>query len=188
MDVFNAAVLNNDIFRKRVALDIAVMIKKDEYPEYLKTGKVLTLSKTNKTVCKLDNTRQICVMSHITKAIEKVVFKRLEAVGMMNYHEFQTGFTKGTGTETNVTLLINAMANLKKTKAATILALDISKAYDRVPRTQMFDILYKMCEKSLRPEEAKNLINCIAEIYNGHRLTVEKDGKEFTFQTSIGLA
>ena len=57
--------------RMRVAEELATMVNKYEFPEYLREGRLVALSRgcDNQEV-KLDNVRPIIVLSHIRKIIE----------------------------------------------------------------------------------------------------------------------
>jgi hypothetical protein len=65
--------------------------------------------------------------------------------------------------------------------------IDIRKAYDKVNRTKLFEILYEAANESSDAPGAKHLINCLADLYNGHQLVIQKDGAEKKIKSAIGV-
>lgn len=63
------------------------------------------------------------------------------------------------------------MAELKanNNKSAVLITIDIKKAYDMVTRSKVFKIVYDLCEQSKNRDGAIHYVNCLAEIYNGHK-------------------
>ena len=58
-----------------------VLNGKRKIPSHLIKERLITLSKSTKSVVELDNTRPIAVISHITKILEKAVLAKIKATG-----------------------------------------------------------------------------------------------------------
>ena len=83
----------------------------------LNNWKLIALSKSTKSVEKLDNMRPIVIMSHITKILEKAFIAKIKATSsnLLKTGHCQMGFKEACSTQNNFPYVIhNILASSRK--------------------------------------------------------------------------
>ena len=125
--------------------------KRTEIPEYMKIGRLICLSKVNKSIVDMNDIRPISVMSNEYKIIEKMLLERIKDKIWKEIPTCQRGFRAGFNCHHNI---IDVKEFTKKVRQDGerryfLMSVDITKAYDHVDRDKL---LYKL-KKILAEEE-----------------------------------
>ena len=145
----------NDIptsFIKRAKLELSYYLslifnkclKNGNYPNLLKIAQVIPIYKKGPKV-DCANYRPISILSSWNKIFEKMIFVRmykfLTKYNILTPHQY--GFIKGSSTDLAIYDLIEKQLNAKMLKKSSCtIYLDISKAFDTVPRDILLKKLY----------------------------------------------
>lgn len=117
------------------------------FPEKWKIIKAVAFPKANKPADNLNNYRIISLLNVFHKVFSKVIKNKLnEHIQMKNLlPEDSYGFREGRGiNEYGVRLVQTLENNTKENLASVVIAIDISKAFDRVKLTTLIRMLRKM--------------------------------------------
>lgn len=109
----------------------------------------------------------------------------LESFGskLLESAEYQRGFKKGMSTRSNLAEIIGIVSEdvgKRKLGMRTLLSVDLSKAYDKVRRNLLFEVLDKRAKE---PAE-KMMVKLIDEMYLGQKMFVG----EHMFEVNMGVA
>ncbi len=79
-DCFNGNVLkNSEELRRKVVYEITDALNSSSIPEYLRSGRLVPLQKTQgRGPVSLDDIRPIVVRSHISKVMEKAILQKIK--------------------------------------------------------------------------------------------------------------
>ena len=119
-------------------------------------------------------------MSHTLKVLERIIDNRLRQEVMLGKQ--QLGFMKGVGTVDGIFSLRQLMEKCReKQKALHMVFIDLEKAYDRVPRQEIW--------RSLREKGVmEKYVRIIKETYRGVTTCVRSTvGTSSGFQVKVGL-
>jgi len=111
-------------------------IKQSEFPNALKTAYIIPIPK--KSASDVINFRPISVLNTIARIIEKIIFKFYEPIIYNAYGINQFGFTSGSSTTVALIYIlgtINKIMNFKQISGCLIVAVDLTKAFDKVNHT-----------------------------------------------------
>lgn len=114
-----------------------------DVPSHLKEGRLVALSKKkNSSAVTLNDIRPIVINSHITKIMEKAIILKLKQLNSRLLHvgNYQSGFKEGKSTAINLYKVLKMVAN-KDSNRSCVLFIDLEKAYDRVRRDLLFQVL-----------------------------------------------
>ena len=104
-------------------------------PDYLKTGRLVLLSKTDSPTVKLDDTRPLTILSLVYKIIELYLYPYVMTYIWPTISGAQNGFRKGYSKQDNIIAIRDWMAFRKRYKIPSfVLSIDINKAFDIVYR------------------------------------------------------
>jgi len=132
-------ILKLPYIKNKFKITFKKILKFFEIPDYLKYGRLILLSKEKNNVYpKIENTRPIIVLSAVYKIIEIYWLLNTKELIWKNISSQQTGFREKGSTQYNICLLKHW---LKKEKTASVIFVDIKKAYDHVIREKLYDIL-----------------------------------------------
>jgi retron-type reverse transcriptase len=122
------------------------IIETASYPAELKLAKVSVVPKAN-FKGDLNDTRPISVLPTINKVIESVIKGRLQQfLSKTNEMDtYQFGFRENSGTDLAIAeLLNNILFALDNNQVAGVLFFDISKAFDSVPHSLLFEKINRL--------------------------------------------
>ncbi len=77
-DGFDGKLLEDPGIRKKVVDFLVESCNKGTFPQYMKQGRLVLLSKTVEEIAEVGNTRPIIVLPHLTKIAEKAIVAKLE--------------------------------------------------------------------------------------------------------------
>ena len=161
--------LKDDVCFDILALIASFMLSHTIVPPCLKQARTVLIFKEGNP-SDLTNWRPITICSVIRRIIERVLDKRLRVLVKLN--ENQRGFTSVPGAQINTTILesILRIAKLKKSDA-TLVFLDISKAFDNVGHKHLEKTLASL---SLPPK----LSQLIIELQQNNTTQIEVNHKK----------
>lgn len=157
-------------FLKKLTKLLQEMWKKGIVPQDFKDASVISLFKSGKrSLC--DNYRGISLLSVAGKILARIILSRInQHLTDIIYSESQCGFRKGRGTTDMVFCLRQLQEKAREHKSPLFIAfIDLTKAFDTVPRTALWTVL----EKIGIPSKMRNIIISLHEgmkaevIYNG---------------------
>jgi len=114
----------------------ALSIKQSDFPNSLKMAYIIPIPK--KSASDVTNFRPISVLNTIARVVEKIIFKFYEAKIYNAYGTNQFGFTSGSSTTIALIFIletINKLMKLKHISGCLIVAVDLTKAFDKVNHT-----------------------------------------------------
>ncbi|GBL97219.1 Retrovirus-related Pol polyprotein from type-1 retrotransposable element R1 [Araneus ventricosus] len=123
------------------------------FPDVWKEAKLVLLSKPGKDQSLASSYRPICLLSGMSKVLEKLVTQRLtflfESQGLLHGH--QHGFRAGRSCETaNHNLWLEVQSAMRKGGKVAIISLDVAGAFDTVWRQSVLQRLtVAQCPKNL---------------------------------------
>ena len=126
------------------------------------------------------NYRGIKLLSHTFKIFERIIDKRLRAI--IEVSEIQQGFMPGKSTIDGIFAVRQWIEKYReKGKNLCMVFLDLEKAYDRVPREEMWRCLR-------RKKVPEMYVKMIMEMYDGCSTTVRSEaGMSEPFGVKVGL-
>lgn len=141
-DGFDGSLLKRKEYKDALIQDIRGMLNDNTIPDYAKAAKLIVLSKTGRPDVEVGNTRPICVTSHLLKVMEKAILAKSEETQskLLASKDWQRGFKKGASCHTNLAEVLDLIHGRKqrRRKNNSYLAIDLTKAYDKVDRTKLF--------------------------------------------------
>ncbi len=119
-----------------------------EIPEYMKTARLVLLSKSGKPTTTLDDVRPISVTNIEYKQIEINLLGRLGDRIWRNIPKCQVGFRKHKSTQDNI-ISVKAWMHIQKTgkERRALMSIDLVKAYDHVDREILLDKVKRIVSK-----------------------------------------
>jgi hypothetical protein len=126
--------------------ELAHLINDGVIPEYCREARICPLSKTGKQGVTVDEIRPISIQSHVRKIIEQMIKQLLEdsQSDLLTSLDYQRGFKPGKSTHSNLAEILGVVTedvNKRRAGIRSFLSVDLSKAYDRVIRGRMFEVL-----------------------------------------------
>ena len=130
-------------------------------------GERVTLLHKGKSRMMLDNYRGIAIGSNLGKVFTRILISRIQAraerEGLLG--EMHNGFRKGRSTNDNLFVISHIMEKAQragtKGKGLFMVFIDLRKAYDRVWREGVWEVLDNM-------KLGKKLIRILIKLYQGH--------------------
>jgi hypothetical protein len=162
--------------KKPEALELITKLVQDVWssqkiPQIWQQIKIMALDKPD------GGTRGIAITAVSAKVLTRIIVDR---IGDIPLADNQFGFRPGRNTVMAITTLKHRLHQfLQRGSAATIIFLDVSKAYDSVPRNQLWDLLTSY---GLGPTTIA-IIRCLYE----DETTVTADTETETFKSTIGV-
>ena len=141
-------------------------IKEEKVPHDWTVGMILPIyKKGNKYNC--DNYRGITLLSVVLKVYEQIIQNKLRKIIEPTLTQSQCGFRKGRSAQEHIFTLKNIIDKAMTTKKTKYLAfLDLEKAFDRVPRAEIWKSLQSrnVNEQLIRIIKSmyKDTTNCVA--------------------------
>lgn len=118
------------------------MLKGDTMPEEWRSSYVIPLYKGKGDVQECKNYRGIKLLSHTMKLWERVIEGRLRKITSVNENQF--GFMPGKSTMEPIFIVRQLMEKFREAKKSMYLVfVDLEKAYDKVPRKVLWEVLNK---------------------------------------------
>jgi hypothetical protein len=93
---------NNPQIKTIIIKFIHKCLNSGNFPDYLKIGRMLLLSKNGENFVTAKNTRPIVILCFILKVAARVTFNRLVRAKSMQIGEYQNGFQRGRRTSTAI--------------------------------------------------------------------------------------
>ncbi len=119
-DCFDGNILkDNEELRKKVVFEIADALNSSRIPDYLRSGRLVPLQKTQgRGPVSLEDIRPIVVRSHISKVMEKAILQRIKdtAPHLVKTKMYQTGFKEGKSTAIHASRLLHEVHGRNKRK------------------------------------------------------------------------
>ena len=135
-DCFDGNVLkDNQELGSKVIYEITVALNSAEFPDYLRSGRLVPLQKTvTKGPVALEDIRPIVVRSHISKIMEKAILTKIKETcpHLIETKIYQTGFKEGKSTAIHASRLLYEVHGPRKRRYNMLI--DLQKAYDSVDR------------------------------------------------------
>ena len=158
-----------------------IKIEEQEHiPDEWRESVLVPIYKEKGDVQECQNYRGIKLLSHTMKIWERIVDKRVR--GEVEVAEEQFGFMPGRGT-TNAIFILRQMAEKYRKKGIDLqmVFIDLEKAYDRVPREE----LWRCLRDKMVPEKYVRLIK---EMYRDVKTRVRSGaGTTEGFEVKVGL-
>ena len=147
---------------------IKEIMKKEVIPEKWRESTLISIFKEKGDIQGCENYRGIKLMSHALKLFERVLDDRLRQV--VHIGRQQIGFMKGLGTVDGIfSLRQNMEKHREKQKVLHIVFIDLEKAYDRVPRQEVWRSLR---ERGVPEKYARIVQECSKNVTTRVRSTV----------------
>ena len=182
-DGFDGSLFKRKEYKDSLIKDIVKMMNDNTIPDYVKAAKLIVLSKTGRPDVEVGNTRPICVTSHILKVMEKAILAKSEEMEskLLASKDWQRGFKKGASCHTNLAEVLDLIHHRKqkRSKQNSYLAIDLTKAYDKVDRSKLFEILDERASTGAE----KHIVQLLRNLYCGQEVFV---GEE-SFRPNIGV-
>jgi hypothetical protein len=152
----------------------------ESMPEEWRSSWVIPLYKGKGDVQECKNYRGIKLLSHTMKLWERVIEGRLRKVTKVG--DMQFGFVQGKSTTEPVFMLRQMMEKYRRQrKKMHVVFVDLEKAYDRVPRELLWEVLEKR-------GVSERYISIIKDMYRGARSSVRSTaGLSGSFEVKIGV-
>ncbi len=151
-DEFYGTCLKDPEIKQGVIKFVLKALNNNKMLDYLKEAKMILLTKTNSAEARIENTRPIMILSHLTKIIEKCIKLKLEATSsqLLGTKSYQAGFKAGISTAKNLAIVVNQQLSSRRkiTSRKINISLDLSKAYDSVVMAQLLMILENRAKKT----------------------------------------
>ena len=149
-------------------------------PELWEIGLLKILPKKG-DLSKPGNYRGIMLLEVVYKVVAKIIHSRLQPIVESLDHEAQCGFRPGRGCADAVFSVKLAMKKRREHGLQTwILFLDLVKAFDRVPRQLLWDILYRF---GVPPK----LVSIIKSLHKNMDVKFTVDEVAHTIKSGIGV-
>jgi len=150
-------------------------------PATWQTAQIISLfKKGDRNNC--ENYRGISLLNAIYKIYSRVINNRLKSITEAIIGEEQHGFRKGRSTNDNVFIIKQIIEKRREFNLETHIAfIDFEKAFDRVDRNKLFEIM----EKRGYP---KHLIRAVKSMYTNTNITIKMQSHESKpIKTNQGL-
>ena len=156
------------------------IMESETIPEIWRKSLLIPIFKEKGDIQSCENYRGIKLMSHTLKLFERILDGRLRQQVFIGRQ--QLGFMKGTGTVDGIFSLRQIMEKYReKEKTLHMAFIDLEKAYDRVPRQEIWRCLRErgVVEKYVR---------VVRELYRNVKTSVRSTvGETEGFQVRVGL-
>ena len=157
-----------------------MVLRTGRMPEEWRRSLITPIYKGKSDILDCKNYRGIKLLSHTFKIWERIVDTRLRSI--ITPHESHLGFRPGRGTTDAIFMIRQVMEKYREgQKNLSIVFIDLEKAYDRVPREELW--------RSLRLRGVPEyLIECIKDMYQECNTSVVcAAGESESFQVKVGL-
>lgn len=156
------------------------IMDKEKIPEIWRQSTLIPIYKEKGDIQNCQNYRGIKLMSHTLKLLERIMDQRLR--DEVTIGRQQLGFMKGVGTMDGIFSLRQTMEKYReKQQVLHMVFIDLEKAYDRVPRDEVWQCLR---ERGV-PEK---YIRIVQESYNNATTRVRSVlGMTDSFRVKVGL-
>ena len=151
---------------------IMEQIRQEEWiPESWK-GERVTLLHKGKSRLSLDNYRGIAIGSNMCKVFTRIIRSRVQTIAEENgiLGEMQNGFRKGRSANDNLLVLRHLIERSQRKGRRgvdlTMVFIDLRKAYDRVWRAGVWEVLRKL-------GFGEKVVGILIRLYNGHKRRVQ---------------
>ena len=156
------------------------ILEKEMIPDKWRESTLIPIYKEKGDIQSCGNYRGIKLMSHTLKLLERILDSRLRQVARIGRQ--QLGFMKGLGTVDGVFSLRQIMEKYReKRKNLHMVFIDLEKAYDRVPREEVWRGLR---ERGVQEKYVRVIKECYRDVTTSVRSTV---GKTDDFKVRVGL-
>ena len=150
---------------------ICYIYETGEMPEDFKRSVIVTIPK-KAGADKCEYYRTISLLSHASKILTRIIYRRIEKRIDEELGEDQFGFRKNRGTrEAILALRLIMESRYKKGKDTYMAFVDIEKAFDNVKWNKMFEILK---ETGIKFNERRTILN----LYKGQKAMIRIEGEE----------
>ena len=157
-----------------------MVLRTGRIPEEWRKSLIIPIYKGKGDIMECKNYRGIKLLSHTFKIWERVIDARLRSI--ITPHEIHLGFRPGRGTTDAIFMIRQTMEKYREgEKNLSIVFIDLEKAYDRVPREEMW--------RSLKLKGVPQyLVECIKDMYHNCDTSVSSAaGETESFQVRVGL-
>lgn len=157
-----------------------MIMESEEIPDEWRESTLIPIFKEKGDIQSCENYRGIKLMSHTLKLLERIIDGRLRQEVRIGRQ--QLGFLKGLGTIDGIFTLRQTMEKCReKQKVLHMVFIDLEKAYDRVPRQEVW--------RSLRERGVpEKYVRMIMETYRNATTRVRSTvGTTDSFQVKVGL-
>ena len=157
-----------------------MVIRTGQMPEKWRRSLITPIYKGKSDILDCKNYRGIKLLSHTFKIWERIVDARLRSI--ITPHETHLGFRPGRGTTDAIFMIRQMMEKYREGQQnLSIVFIDLEKAYDRVPREELW--------RSLRLRGVPEyLVDCIRDMYHACGTSViSAAGETESFQVRVGL-
>ena len=156
------------------------IMENEVIPEKWRESTLIPIFKDKGDIQSCENYRGIKLMSHTLKMFERVLDNRLRRV--VHIGRQQLGFMTGLGTVDGIfSLRQNMEKHREKQKVLHVVFIDLEKAYDRVPRQEVWRSLR---ERGVPEKYVRIVQECYKNVTTRVRSTV---GTTDSFQVKVGL-
>ena len=157
-----------------------MVLRTGRMPEEWRRSLITPIYKGKSDILDGKNYRGIKLLSHTFKIWERIVDARLRSI--ITPHETHLGFRTGRGTTDAIFMIRQMMEKYREGQQnLSIVFIDLEKAYDRVPREELW--------RSLRLRGVlEYLVDCIRDMYHECGTSViSAAGETESFQVRVGL-
>ena len=157
-----------------------IILTTGQMPEEWRRSLITPFYKNKGDVLECLNYRGIKLLCHTFKVWERILDTRLRQI--ITPHESHLGFMPGKGTTDAIFMLRQTMEKYREgQKSLNIVFIDLEKAYDRVPREEIW--------RSLRRKGVpEHMVQCIIDMYKNSTTCVQSAaGRTDSFEVKVGL-
>ena len=133
-------------------------------PSDMRGAKIVTLYKNKGDRSECNSYRGISLLSIVGKVFARVILARLQVLAAQVYPESQCGFRAGRSTIDMIFSVRQLQEKCQEQNKPLFLAfLDLTKAFDLVSRSGLFQLLKKIgCPQSFTPSSSRSTLTCRA--------------------------
>ena len=143
-----------------------------ELPEETFSARLFLLSTNESATPALEKWRPICIQNIVVRLIEKAIHCHLKwwkwsTLKMANY---QTGFQEWISVHVNILRALRLLKTINKRRKDSLFLVDLTSAYDTIPRRVILEAIYEMKNDRLLWEKWNQLWAFVSQLFKESRI------------------